>query len=124
MRFLRYGVASALSLLLCGGCAAMSAVQIGQTAGTIAGAAAAPGLGAPLGAALGSLLGLALQHQMDHVTETRERKELSEQLGAASSASRQRQAPIPPTGTPTRVWVDEATQDGHVLAGHFETRPL
>ena len=104
MRFLRYGVASALSLLLCGGCAAMSAVQICQT--------------------LGGLLVVALQHQMDQVTESRERKELSEQLGAGSSGSPQHQALIPPTGTPTRVWVDEATQDGRVLAGHFETRPL
>lgn len=123
MRLLRRVPTCMLSLLLCGGCAAMSPVQIGQTAGTIAGAAAAPGLGAPMGAVLGSLLGLVVQREIDKVTETRERKDLGEQLGTTTAASPPSQAPAL-SGAPTRVWVDETLRDGKTLAGHFETRPL
>ncbi len=106
---------------LCG-CAGVSPVQIGQTAGTIAGAAIAPGVGAPLGAAVGMIAGMILQKDIDKVNEKKERRELGDQLAKKGGVSG-KQA-LAASGKPTRVWVDEALQDGKLTAGHFETRPI
>ena len=119
----RFLVLSTTALLL-NGCAAFSPVQVGQTAGTIAGAAAIPGLGAPIGSLVGMLVGMVVQDQIDLATETKERRELGQQLepekrGTQSMAS---DAPAPPP--PVRVWVDECVERGRVLAGHFEVQHL
>ena len=110
----------ASALLLSSGCAGVSPVQVGQTAGTVAGAAIAPGIGAPLGSLVGLMAGLLVQGQVDKVTEQRERRELGDQLASAR--------PLPsieaaqPQGPPTRVWVDETIHDGRQIAGHFDVR--
>lgn len=111
------------SLAVASGCAGISPVQVGQTAGTIAGAAIAPGVGAPLGAAVGMIAGMILQRDIDKINEKKERRELGDQMAKkpAGSAASAKQTPA---GEPTRVWVDETMQDGRLAAGHFETRPL
>ena len=111
-----------LSLLLTSGCAGISPAQVGQTAGTVAGMAIVPGVGAPVGALVGLLAGMVVQGQVDKATERHERKELGEQLRTAAAASES--GLIPSLGEPRRVWVDEAVQDGRLVAGHFEARPL
>ena len=111
-----------ISLLLVTGCAALSPVQIGQTAGTVVGAAAAPGLGAPLGAVLGTLVGKLFQGQVDKVTEKRERKELADQFGSKAQTVDVAETTLRSLGEPARVWVDEVERDGQVMAGHFELR--
>ena len=110
------------SLLVANGCAGVSPAQAGQTAGTIAGAAIAPGVGAPLGALVGLLAGMVFQRKIDQVTETRERKELGEQLTAGRPLTSD--AGVSPQGEPTRVWVDERIQNGRLIAGHFDTRSI
>ena len=103
------------------GCAALPPAQVGQTIGMIAGAAALPGPGAPIGALAGLLAGMVVQNQIDKNTEKRERKDLGHELGMGKSDD---EAARPPSGEPTRVWVDETTQNGHVIAGHFDVRSL
>ena len=112
----------AVSLLMAAGCAGISPVQVGQTAGTIAGAALVPGIGAPVGALVGLLTGMMVQKEVDKVTEKRERKELAQRLGdqvvpPADDVS-------PTAGQSTRVWIDETLQDGRLVAGHFDARAL
>ena len=110
-----------MSVLLLSGCANVSPVQVGQTAGAIAGSAIAPGVGTSIGALVGLMAGMVVQGQVDQVTERRERKELSNQLGAGAPQS----AAAPSTaGTPTRVWVDETIQNGRRMAGRFDVRSL
>jgi hypothetical protein len=118
-----------VSVIVLGGCATVSPVQLGQTAGMLVGGVAAPGVGAPLGTVIGTLMGLVLQKQVDMVTEKRERKQLTEQLGSDPGSSRPStgdtlQRGVLPQGEPVRVWVDEAAQGGRVLAGHFEQRVI
>jgi len=123
----RFSLCISASIVLTSGCAMMSPVQVGQTAGTIAGAAAVPGIGAPLGALVGMLAGMLVQGQVDQVTEQRERKELAEQLQdepITASAQLASTATAPVGGHPTRVWVDETVENGRILAGRFETRHL
>jgi len=108
-------------LALAAGCAAMPPAQVGQTAGTIAGAAIAPGVGAPLGALVGLLAGMVVQGHVDKATEQRERKELGEQLAAGAPSGLSPTHASTPHGQPTRVWVDEAVEDGRLIAGHFDT---
>lgn len=107
-------------LLVTTGCATMAPQQLGQVVGTIAGAAAGTGVGAPLGGLLGLFAGMLFQKQVDQVTAKRERVELSDQLGSP---------PVKVTtdhdkaiGMLTRVWVDEAWQEGRLVDGHFEER--
>ena len=113
-----------ISLLLVTGCAALSPVQVGQTAGTMVGAVAAPGLGAPLGALLGTLVGKFFQSQVDKVTETRERKELTDQFGSNAQITDATRTAVRNDAAPARAWVDEVERDGQVLAGHFELRSV
>lgn len=110
------------ALAVASGCAGVSPIQVGQTAGTIAGAAIAPGVGAPIGAVVGMLAGMVIQQDIDKVTEKKERRELNDQLAkkSAPAAASTKQ----PAGEPTRVWVDETLQNGRLMAGHFETRPI
>ena len=117
-RFL-VGVAA---IVVSSGCAAMPPAQLGQTAGTIIGAAIAPGLGPPLGALAGMLAGLLVQGEVDKVTETHERRTLSDELATGPSPSAQE--PEPARGAPTRVWVDETLKNGRLMAGHFDVRSL
>ena len=112
-----------LAIGLCAGCAGVSPTQVGQTAGTIAGSAIAPGIGAPIGSLVGLVAGLLVQGHVDKVTEKRERKDLGDQMGTGSSAALPPQE-TPPSGTPTRVWVDETMRDGRLVAGHFDVRDL
>lgn len=118
----RHVLVGMMALLAVGGCAGVSPVQVGQTAGTVAGSAIAPGVGAPLGALVGLLTGMVVQGRIDQATEKRERRELGEQLARAPLQSPAAAAPAP--GTPTRVWVDETVQEGRLIAGHFETRNI
>ena len=111
-----------ISVLLCVGCAGISPVQVGQTAGTIAGAAVVPGVGAPIGALIGLLAGMVVQGQVDKATEVHERKDLGEELAAGRSPTSEKTAL--PHGTPTRVWVDETVHNGRLIAGHFDVRSL
>ena len=107
-------------LLSSGGCAAMPPAQVGQTIGTIAGAAALPGLGAPIGALAGLLAGMVVQNHIDKVTETRERKDLGHELEGGKNDDVARS----PSGELIRVWVDETTHNGRVVAGHFDVRSI
>ena len=116
-------VIGVISLGMASGCAGVSPAHLGQTAGTIAGSAIAPGIGAPLGALFGLVAGMLVQNEVDKVTEKHERKTLSEQLGGASAPLADGAEELP-QGVPTRVWVDETVQDGRLIAGHFETRPI
>ena len=111
---------AATGLLLFSGCAGVSPVQVGQTAGTIAGSAIAPGVGAPLGSLVGLMAGLLVQGQVDKATESRERRELGAQL-ASATPSPSVEAALP-QGPPTRVWVDETVHDGRRIDGHFDAR--
>lgn len=99
----------------------MSATQIGQTAGTIAGAAIVPGIGAPIGTLVGTLAGLVFDQQLDKGRERKETAELSKQLGAPVSPGAQADHP---SGPPVRVWVDERVDDGRLVDGHFDRRPV
>jgi hypothetical protein len=110
-----------IGLSLCG-CASVPPTQVGQTLGAILGSAIAPGLGAPLGSLVGLLGGMLVQGQIDKATETKERRTLSDQLAAAPVAGSEPAAAL--TGEPTRVWVDERMQNGRLIAGHFDTRPI
>ncbi len=112
-----------LSLMTLEGCAGTSAIQVGQTAGTIAGALIAPGVGAPVGNVVGLLAGLAVQDQIDKGTERRERQELGQQMSAPQTPAADETIPSP-HAQPTRVWVDEAVRDGRLVHGHFEVRYL
>jgi hypothetical protein len=65
---------------------------------------------------------MLVQGRIDRATETRERRELGEQLqvgpgGAGMDA-------LPTQGAPVRVWVDESMKDGRRIAGHFDVRHL
>lgn len=115
------GVVCGVVMALCGGCAAIPPAQVGQTIGTIAGAAVLPGLGAPIGAMAGMLAGMVVQGHMDKVTETQERKDLGRELSEQKSGE---EPARPPSGELTRVWVDETTQHGRIVAGHFDVRSL
>ena len=119
---LRRLAAGAIVCSLCSGCAAVSPVQVGQTAGTIAGSMIAPGVGAPIGALAGLLAGMVIQGQVDKVVEKRERKELGQELGKGPDAASEGTGP--PRGQQTRVWVDETVQNGRRQEGHFDTRYL
>jgi hypothetical protein len=112
-----------LAVGLGAGCAGVSPAHVGQTAGTIAGSAIAPGVGGPIGSLVGLMAGLLVQGQVDKVTEKRERKELGDQMATGAPASAPTQDALP-SGTPTRVWVDETMQHGRLAAGHFDVRQL
>ena len=112
-----------ISLLVLSGCGGMSPSQLGQALGTIAGSAIAPGVGTPIGALVGTLAGLVVEGEVDKGREKKERVELNQQLNGARSAKAGTET-SPPGGTPTRVWVDEQWQEGRLIAGHFESRPL
>lgn len=99
----------------------MSPTQIGQAAGTLAGAAIIPGIGAPIGTLVGTLAGLVIEEQVDKVREQKERTDLAKQLNNRPAAST---SPERPLGEPARVWVDERLEDGRLLGGHFEFRPV
>jgi len=99
----------------------MSATQVGQTAGTIAGAAIVPGIGAPIGTLVGTLAGLVFEQQIDKGREQKETTELSKQLGASSSSGAQAEQLL---GPPKRVWVDERLENGRLIDGHFDWRPV
>ena len=109
------------------GCAA-SATQVGQTAGGLLGGLLVPGIGAGLGALVGTVAGLAVDQELDKAHEKKERVELSQQLqprpGSDAVALPHERLADAPAGQPSRVWVDEAMQDGSVLAGHFEERVI
>ena len=112
-----------LSLAGVTGCAGVAAPQAGQTVGTIAGAAIAPGVGAPLGALVGYLAGMMVQGEVDKSTEKKERRELSDRLGARTeTASLPIRGGLPASAGATRVWVDETVQDGRLVEGHYEAR--
>jgi hypothetical protein len=110
-----------LAVSVSAGCAGIAPAQVGQTAGTIAGAAIVPGVGAPIGALVGLVAGMLVQGQVDKGIERRERRELSQQLGAGATAMSE--APLAsPQGEPIRVWIDETFHEGRLVAGHFDTR--
>lgn len=99
----------------------MSATQVGQTAGTIAGAAIVPGIGAPIGTLVGTLAGLVFEQHLDKGRERKETAELSKQLGAPASPGARGDQPL---GPPARVWVDERVENGRLVDGHFDWRPV
>ena len=99
----------------------MSPTQVGQTAGTLAGAAIIPGIGAPLGTLVGTLAGLVIEQQVEKVREQKERTDLGKQLRDRPAASA---SPERPLGEPARVWIDERLEDGRLIAGRFEFRPI
>ena len=97
---------------------------MGQTIGTIAGSAIAPGIGGPIGSLVGLAAGLIVQGEVDKVTEKKERKELSQQLGGSADSTLAAASESPPQGQPVRVWVDETAKDGRLIAGHFDARSI
>lgn len=112
-----------VTLLAAAGCASVPASQIGQTAGTIIGAAVAPGVGAPVGAAIGMLGGMLVQGRIDQHVETRERRELADQLGQPASAGAPG-ASAQFQGQAVRVWVDETVVNGRIVPAHFDVQHL
>lgn len=110
------------SLLLASGCANLMPHQAGQTLGAILGGAVAPGIGVPMGSVLGSLAGMVIQRKMNKADEKRERVELGRHVkpGDAPGAIEQASAPR----QPARVWIDETSQNGRMIAGHYEILPL
>ena len=118
----RLGIVSgfALALATTAGCSGMSASQAGQAIGSVVGSAIAPGIGTTLGALAGTLAGLVVDQEVDKAREKKERVDLGHQLNASSSLA----STETPAGQSTRVWVDETVQNGRVLAGHFEVRPV
>ena len=110
------------ALIGLGGCAGISPVQVGQTAGTITGAVIAPGVGASLGALVGMVAGMVVQGEMDRTTARKERIDLGRQLAGSPATDQPPEEPL--QGTPTRVWVDETLQNGRLIPGHFDTRLL
>ena len=125
MRTHRYALLTALSLVLCTGCATLHPAQVGHLVGTIAGAALAPGIGAPLGGLVGILTGSALQRGFNKANEGRERAELRQQLKRPTTSSAPQRAGTSVLQTiPTRVWVDERVEEGRLVAGHFDVRQL
>ncbi len=110
-----------ISTLLTAGCSSVSAPQVGQTVGSIVGTAIAPGVGTTLGSLAGMMAGMLAQGQIDKSTEKKERKVLGEQMARPDAAE---PAPVMIAGVPTRVWVDETTQNGQVNTGRFETRQI
>ena len=109
-------------LVVSSGCAGVSPVQVGQTAGTIVGAAVAPGVGPPLGALVGLMAGMLVQGEVDKVTEKQERKTLGKELATGPSTTQEDHAL--PGGRPTRVWVAETVHNGRLIAGHFDARDI
>lgn len=116
-RTLLCGMAAACFLV---GCAGVSPTQVGHTAGSVA-AVLVPGVGV-LGPLVGTLAGLVFEQHLDKAREQRERVELGDQLQQPSSATSAPSSPV--VGQPTRVWVDERVQQGRLIAGHFEVRPV
>ena len=115
--------AAILSGVLVAGCSGLSPTQVGQMAGTIAGVAIIPGIGAPLGTLVGTLAGLVVEGQMEKAREKQERVDLSKQLSTPADW-RGAQAAQLPMGEPARVWVDERLENGRLINGHFEFRPI
>ncbi len=112
-----------ISVLLVAGCAGVSPTQLGQMIGSVAGGAIAPGVGVPLGGLIGNVAGMVVEHQVDKAREQHERVDLSRELQRPTASGQG--APQPAAlGTPTRVWVDEHLQQGRLVAGHFELRPI
>lgn len=100
-------------------------MQVGQMVGTIAGTIIAPAVGGPVGGFIGLMAGMLVQKKVDQVHEVHERRELSEQLERGSNLSANTPEEFQKqVGIPTRVWVDEQIHLGHVIAGHFDTRPI
>ena len=115
----------ALSLGCLAGCSSVSAPQVGQTVGSIVGTVIAPGVGTTLGSLAGMMAGMLAQGEIDKSTEKKERKVLGEQMSRPDAAGLAAQAPVMiASGIPTRVWVDETTQNGQLNTGHFETRQI
>lgn len=107
------------ALIISSGCATAPAA-ISQAAGMLAAAAGAPGVAMPITL----LTGLVLQSQIDKATETRERRELSDQMAGSVQAPLVRVTPGVPAGQPERVWVDETVRDGRRIAAHFDVQRL
>ncbi len=107
------------ALIISSGCATAPAA-ISQTAGMLAATAGVPGLAVPVTL----LTGLLLQHHIDKTTETRERRELSDQMAGSVEAPLGSVTPGDPAGQPERVWVDETVRDGRRIAAHFDSHRL
>ena len=110
-----------ITLCLATGCASVPPSQVANAAGTVAAMAvavtpAAPA--APLVQLLGHFGSMLIQRKEDQVTETRERRELAEQMAGSGSILQG----DPLAGEPVRVWVDETLKDGRILPGRFEVR--
>jgi hypothetical protein len=106
------------------GCSTMHPAQIGQAAGSMIGMAVAPGVGAPLGGLLGTLAGLVVQGRIDKDTEKKERVVLAQDMSSQPSGrmSAAGEASSTPGAGSQRVWVDEHTENGKIVAGQFEQR--
>ena len=103
----------------------MSAPQVGQTVGAIAGSAIAPGVGTTLGSLAGMVAGMIAQGEIDKSTEKKEQKVLSDQMARPNQQNQgAAETTVLAAGPPTRVWVDETTQNGQVTAGRFESRHI
>ena len=103
----------------------MSAPQVGQAVGAIAGSAIAPGVGTTLGSLAGMMAGMIAQGEIDKSTEKKEQKVLSDQMGRPIQQKQAaEETTVLASGPPTRVWVDETTQNGQVTSGRFETRHI
>ena len=111
-----------LSGFLVAGCSGLSPTQVGQTAGAIAGGAIIPGIGFPLGTLVGTLAGLVVEGQMEKAHEKQERVDLSKHLAPPVSSGAQPR--LGGVGEPARVWVDERLENGRLVNGHFEFRPI
>ena len=116
-------IASLAALVMGAGGSGGSPTQVGQTAGGIAGSFLAPGIGSTVGALVGTLAGMVVEEQVDKAREQKERVDLGHEL-ATSPMSTAAAAGGLLMGQPTRVWVDEQVQNGRLIVGHFEVRPV
>lgn len=109
-------------LIVLSGCASLQPKEVGYFIGNVAGML----LGGTPGAAAGSLLGVAvgqmIDRQIDKQQEQKERTVLTERItqtpGDPEQGSKARLSDV------ERVWVDEQMVDGHLIPGHFESRPI
>ena len=113
-----------MSSVLVAGCAGVSPTQLGQMIGSVAGGAIAPGVGVPLGGLIGNVAGMVVEHQVHKTREQHERVDLSRELQRPTASGQGAPQSSAALGTPTRVWVDEHLQQGRLVAGHFELRPI
>lgn len=114
-----------------GGCATADYPAVVSMAGTAVDIVTLPVTGFPIGSVVGTLAGITLQKKQDEIEkeieENRERSDLKE-IAQLPNTQTTASTPSPSLASSStemslrRVWIDESTQDGTVVAGHYEQK--